>query len=258
MLEGKSAVITGASQGIGAGIALHFARAGADVMLVARSADKLDALAADITRETGRKATGFAVDLREEDSGDRVIAAALEAFGKLDIVACSAGATKRGDFFELTEADFMDGFALKFHHMVRVTRAAWPHLVKSGGNVVNIIGAGGRTPGADFTIGGPVNSACMNFTKAMADRGISEGVRVNAINPGPVRTPRLEGNVERISKERGITKEEALDVFRQQFGVTRVGEIDDIARMAVFLASEEGSLMQSAIVDMDGGATKGL
>ena len=108
----------------------------------------------------------------------------------IDVVN-NAGATRRGDFFELTEADWSDGFALKFFSMVRLSRAAWPHLKKSRGSVLNIIGIGGRTPEAAFTIGGSVNGACLSFTKALSDIGIRDGVQVNAINPGWIRTDRL-------------------------------------------------------------------
>ena len=118
--------------------------------------------------------------------------AALDAHGAIDIVVNNAGATKRGDFFELTDADWADGFALKFMGAVRLTRAAWPHLKARRGSVLNIIGAGGRTPSAEFTIGGSVNGACLSFTKAVADIGIQDGVQVNAINPGRVKTDRFQ------------------------------------------------------------------
>ena len=98
----------------------------------------------------------------------------------------------RGDFETLTDEDFQDGFSLKFFGAVRLARAAWPHLRRQSGSIVNIAGTGGRTPGARFTIGGSVNAAMLSFTKALADLGSQDGVQVNAINPGPVRTDRLQ------------------------------------------------------------------
>src|SRR5207237_5831211 len=102
-----------------------------------------------------------------------------------------AGATKRGEFEDLGEEDWTDGFALKFFGAVRLARAAWPHLKQQSGSVVNIAGIGGRTPGPQFAIGGSVNAALLSFTKSLADVGIRDGVQVNAINPGAIRTARL-------------------------------------------------------------------
>src|SRR3546814_13973081 len=107
-------------------------------------------------------------DLSVAAEPERVVRAAVDRFGRLDILVNNAGATKRGDFLALTDADHLDGFALKYHATVRFCRAAWPHLVAAGGAVVNISGIGAQTPDAEFTIGGPVNSALLNFTKALA------------------------------------------------------------------------------------------
>src|SRR6185369_3367644 len=113
-----------------------------------------------------------------------------------------------------------DGFALKFFGAVRLTRAAWPHLKRQSGSVVNIAGIGGRTPGPQFTIGGSVNAAVLSFTKAIADLGIRDHVQVNAINPGAIRTERLA---------RRLGGDEA--VFVRASNIRRVGEPDDIANL---------------------------
>src|SRR6185295_2410813 len=114
------------------------------------------------------------------------VAAAAETFGRLDLVVNNAGATKRGDFLQLTDEDWASGFSLKFMAAVRVSRAAWPILKRTNGSIVNIAGVGARTGSAEFTIGGSVNSAMLNLTKALADRGVKDGIRVNAINPGSI------------------------------------------------------------------------
>jgi NAD(P)-dependent dehydrogenase (short-subunit alcohol dehydrogenase family) len=258
MLSGKSAVITGGSQGIGAAIAESFAENGADVMIVARTEAVLAETADRIREKTGRKVEILATDLRDAEAPAAAVEAASKAFGKLDIVVNNAGATKRADFFELTDEDFVDGFALKFFSMMRMTKAAWPGLIETGGSVLNIIGVGARYGAPEFTIGGPVNSACHNFTKAMAERGRADGVRVNAINPGPVRTPRLQRNIERMMAERGITQAEAMDEIRANFQATRVGEPEDIANLALFVTSAKGDLLHGSVIDMDGGAIKAL
>lgn len=256
-LDGKSAVVTGASQGIGAAIAEAYASAGAEVLITARSQDKLDA-AADRIRAAGGRVETVAGDLKQPDTAAAVVNAALGAFGKLDIVAHSAGATKYGDFFDLTDADFEDGFALKYYGAVRMTRAAWPHLIKTGGRILNVIGVGARVSEKNFAIGGSVNSALTNFTKAMADRGVADGVRVNAIHPGPVLTPRIRQRVEFIMRDEGIDEATALAKMEANWRVMRLGKPEDIANLALFAVSDAGDLLQGSVIDMDGGATRAL
>src|ERR1700733_1235951 len=208
-LSGKAALVTGGSRGIGAAIAAELAREGVHVCLVARDYAKLHGVAAGLTTSTVRSAVHVA-DLREPNAAGQAVATAMAAFGRLDILVNNAGATRRADFFALTDEDFLDGFALKFHGAVRMTRAAWPHLRETKGCIVNIAGVGAHEGSADFTIGGSVNVALLNFTKAMADIGIQQGVRVNAISPGLIETERYTRNVERIMREQSLTREQAI------------------------------------------------
>jgi NAD(P)-dependent dehydrogenase (short-subunit alcohol dehydrogenase family) len=190
-LEGKAALVTGASRGLGEAIAHELANQGVQVCLAARDETKLAEVAAAITARTQAHCVSFAGDLRQAETIDAAVSAAVAAFGRLDILVNNAGATKRGDFFALTEDDWQDGYALKFHGYVRATRAAWPHLKAVGGSVINIVGIGAHAGTDEFTIGGSVNAALLHFTKAMSHLGIREGVRVNAINPGHIETERL-------------------------------------------------------------------
>src|SRR5579871_1405605 len=146
-LEGKIAIVTGSSKGIGRAIALRLAQDGAALVLASRTESDLARVAAEI-KSNGGKSTYFAGDLRDATTHAALVKAALDAHGAIDIVVNNAGATKRGDFFELTDADWSDGFALKFHGAVRLTRSAWPYLKARGGSLLNIVGAGARTPGA--------------------------------------------------------------------------------------------------------------
>ncbi len=255
---GQSAVVTGSNRGIGAAIAVELARCGARVTLTGRDPDALNVMRAAIEGIGGLRPTVVACDLREPDAARKVIEAAVAASGGVDILVNNAGATKRGDFLTLTDEDFLDGFALKYHGAVRMTRHAWPHLVRAKGKLVNIIGIGSRTPAMDFTIGGSVNSAIVNFTKAMADRGLKDGVRVNGINPGHIVTDRLRRRVEAAAKAEGITYAEAEAKARHEHGILRFGESEEIAHLVAFLCSDRATYMQGATIDIDGGATKGL
>ena len=250
--DGKTAIVTGASRGIGEAIARRLAADGARVVVCARSEADLKKVASEIG------GAAIALDLRLPEAGNQLAQFAVEKFGSIDVVVNNAGATKRGEFLTLTDEDFADGFALKYFGAVRLTRAAWPHLKSSQGSVVFISGVGGRSPGAQFTIGGSVNAALLSFTKAMADNGVRDGVQVNAINPGTVRTDRFTKRLETLAAERRIPAEEAEGVFVGEARVTRVGEPEDIAGLVAFVASPAGRFLHGALIDMDGGATKTL
>ena len=253
-LTGKVAIVTGASKGIGRAIAETLAAEGMRVVAVARSLALLEQLAA------GRddRCLVHAVDLSLPETASTVVEASMAAFGRIDLLVNNAGATPRGDFLTLTDAEWHAGFALKFHGAMRLSRAAWPHLCASGGSIVNISGIGGRTGSAEFTIGGAVNAALLNLTKALADRGVRDGVRVNAINPGGIVTERLQTRVRVLAAERGIAEEAAQQELARTLGVARFGAPAEIGRLVAFLASPQAAYCQGAIVDADGGQTRTL
>jgi len=256
-LKGKVAIVTGASRGIGRGIARELAKEGCDVALTARDTSALEGLAAELRNTLGRKVLVHAADLREPEAPAKLVEAVEAAFGRIDILVNNAGATKRDDFFKLTDADFADGFALKFFGNVRLTRAAWPRLKAQGGAIVNIIGLGGHTALAEFTIGGSVNAALLNFTKAMSHQGIKDGVRVHAINPGSIETDRLKGRLEAQCKAEGIDEAEARRRNLAKLGVARYGLPEEIGQAVCFLASPTAAgYVNGALIDVDGGQTR--
>ncbi|HJS17529.1 MAG TPA: SDR family oxidoreductase [Anaerolineales bacterium] len=254
LLSNKIAIVTGASRGIGKAIAETLSAEGMKVVLAARSRSELDALAQSLPTES----LVIAVDLREPESADRVIAETIGAFGKPDLLVNNAGATQRGDFLTLSDEAWRDGFGLKFYAAMRLARAAWSHLQVSGGTIINIIGVGGRTGSAEFTIGGAVNAALMNLTKSLADRGVRDGVRVNAINPGSIATDRLQTRLRKYAREKGIDFEEASQRMPREMKISRFGDPAEIARAVAFLASPQAAYIQGVILDVDGGATRTL
>jgi NAD(P)-dependent dehydrogenase (short-subunit alcohol dehydrogenase family) len=253
-LAGKVAIVTGASRGIGRAIAQTLAAEGMMLVLAARSRDQLDELAAAL----GTDCLVQSVDLRAPEVPEAVVATAIARFGQLDLLVNNAGATVRGDFLNLTDASWEDGFALKFYGAMRCCRAAWPHLQARQGSIVNIIGVGGRTGSAEFAIGGAVNAALLNLTKVLADRGVRDGVRVNAINPGSIRTDRLQLRLDRFAAEHGVGQAMAAAQMAQAQGVARFGDPAEIARAVAFLASPQSAYCQGAILDIDGGQTRTL
>src|SRR3954467_7504488 len=181
-LSGKVALVTGASRGIGQGIALSLADEGCDLLLTGRDTTALNGVAAQI-RAKGRKAAISVLDLRQEGTEKPLVEAVRREFGRLDILINNAGATQRGDFFKLSNADWADGFALKFFAHVRLTREAWPLLKAQRGSLVTKAIIGGKEPEAPPRIGREVNAACVPFTKARHRIGKADGVQLNSPNP---------------------------------------------------------------------------
>ena len=192
--------------------------------------------------EAGGTAASIALDLRDKNAAAKVVDFAKEHFGGINILVNNAGATKRGEFEELTDDDFLDGFALKYFGAVRMTRAAWPYLKAVQGSLVNISGVGGKTPGRQFAIGGSVNAALLSFTKAMADLGIKDGVQVNLVNPGTVRTARFQTRLTALAREQNMEAAAAEAAYVQEQKITRIGEPEDIAALVAFMVSREGQL----------------
>ena len=257
-LANKTAIVTGGNRGIGAAIALALAREGVDLFLTARDNAELSRTAASIAAQTGRKVHVQACDLREVAMAHKVVKSALETFGKLDLLVNNAGATKRGDFLELTDEDWHDGFELKFHGYVRMARAAWAALRQNSGSIINISGVGSRVGSAEFAIGGAVNVALLNLTKALADKGRKDGVRVNAINPGRIATDRLTRNIERMANQQAITNEEASRSLLATVGINRFGMPQEIGSLCAYLASRHADFIQGTVIDIDGGETRAL
>jgi 3-oxoacyl-[acyl-carrier protein] reductase len=254
-LSGKVAIVTGASRGIGRAIAELLAGEGMKISAAARSKDQLDVLAKSLKTECLIQD----VDLRKPEAATAVVDATVAKFGKVDLLVNNAGATKRGDFFELTDADWEDGFALKFFGAMRLSRAVWPHLRASKGAIINIIGIGGRTGSAEFALGGSVNAAFRLLTKALADRGVKDGVRINAINPGFIKTDRLTVRLKSFAAEHGIDLAKAEQEMAKASGVSRFGEPSEIAAAVAFLASPSAcSYCHGALLDIDGGQTRTL
>src|SRR5215510_2230370 len=221
-LNQKVALVTGSSRGIGRAIAETLAGEGCDLLLTGRDQAMLDETAAAI-RGKGRKAAVVNIDLREERAPAALINAVQREFGRLDVLVNNAGTTKRGDFFELTDADWQDGYALKFFAHVRLTRSAWPLLKESRGSMITIGGTSGRKPEAAFTIGSSVNAACAAFAKAMAHRGKEDGVQVNCIHPSFVETDRQWRRIKAEMERTGAGEMAVRQRITREAGITRFG-----------------------------------
>jgi 3-oxoacyl-[acyl-carrier protein] reductase len=256
-LTGKVALVTGSSRGIGCGVALTLAQEGCDLVLTGRDEAALREAAA-AAEQYGRTAKYHVLDLRDDKAPGDLVAAVTESFGRLDILVNNAGATRRGHFLELTDADWADGYALKFFAHVRLSRAAWPLMREAHGSVVTIGGTGGRMPTAAFTIGSSVNAACAAFAKALADLGKADGIQVNTINPGHVETERLWRRLKADMERTGLSEAEVRAQHVRDINITRFGTPEDIASLVTFMVSPRGRWLHGATIDMDGGEVRAL
>lgn len=257
-LRGKNAVVTGGSRGLGAAIADVLAGEGMNVVLIARDKAAIESNAAALQSRHGVRAASHVADLTSMPDIERAAMASAAAFGSVDLLVNSAGATKRGDFFALTDADWESGFGLKFFGAMRLSRALWPSLKASGGSIVNIVGVGARLPGADFTIGGSVNAAFLHFTKALSIIGTRDGVRVNAINPGVFETGRLQQSLRSAAEQAGVPIAEAAEVLLGKMGVPRFGRPEEVGRLVAYLASDHAAYMNGSAIEIDGGSQRDI
>jgi 3-oxoacyl-[acyl-carrier protein] reductase len=255
---GKAALVTGGSKGIGRAIADRLAEGGCDVVLVARHGEALEEAARTIAARHGVRAIPIPADLSSDDACRAAAEAALAAFGGLDILVNCAGATRAGAFPAQPDADWTDGFALKFFGAVRLTRALWPALKKRHGTVVNIGGAAAMTPGPGFMVGGAVNAALAHFTKALSKQGLVDDVKVNILHPGTTATDRMADLVRQTAAADGISEDEVRRRNAASAGIRRLGEPRDVAEAVAFLCSPRARHIQGVGFAIDGGATPGI
>ncbi|BAT58379.1 bacilysin biosynthesis oxidoreductase YwfH [Variibacter gotjawalensis] len=254
----KIVVVTGGSRGIGRGIANAFARAGAQTVLVAATQKNLDAAADAIAAEGHLKPLVSAGDLGSLKSCEAAFALVKEKFGRCDILVNSAGATKAGSFVDQPDEDWIAGFNGKYFAAVRMSRLFWPMLVAAKGSLVNIAGVAGRQPDPNFLVGGSANAAMINFSKGLAGQGKKDDVNVNVILPGITETDRVMDLMKQRAAALNISMDEARKQTLTKGNIRRIGTVEDIAALALFLCSPAARHIQGTQITVDGGATDAM
>jgi NAD(P)-dependent dehydrogenase (short-subunit alcohol dehydrogenase family) len=248
-LKGRSALVTGASKGIGRAIALQFAQEGVDVAITARSEKQLESVRSEIAARAPVTVRVFPLDLSIGRSAE-VLAAEC---ANVDILVNNAGAIPRGRIDEIDEQRWRTAWDLKVFGYINMTRAFYALMKKRGkGVIINILGNGGERVDAGYICGAAGNAALMAFTRAMGGASHKDGIRVVGINPGPTATERLVALMQKEATDRFGTAERWKELMKP-FPFGRAGTPEEIAAMAALLASDLSAYTTGTVVTIDGG-----
>lgn len=252
-------MVTGASRGLGAASAKALADEGAVLALTARDTAALQEQVARLETECGARAQAFAADLMEPGSESAVVKRAVDAFGRIDVLVNSAGASQGGLFWELSDNTWHDSFELKVMGTVRMMRAAIPIMIdQGGGRIVNIVGNTGMQPSPRLLPGSSANAALLAINRGLAEDLAPHGIVINALNPGPTRTERWTTLMDRLAESSGRSVTDVEGDYTDQIPMDRLASPEEIGRLATFLASDRAANMTGACLTADGGWTKGI
>jgi 3-oxoacyl-[acyl-carrier protein] reductase len=258
-LDGKTALVTGGSEGIGKGIALALAKEGVDVAICARRKDVLEKAAAEIAKQTNRKIVAIPADLTKDADAKNFVEQGHKALGRVDIMINNAGSAPGGVIEHLSEADWAQALQLKFMGYVRCLRHVLPIMLKQGGGrVVNLIGNDGVKPSYWEIAPGAANAAGQNLTLSLAGQYGKHNISFCAVNPGPVRTERWAGLVAAMSRDMKLPYEEADKLAPSSIPMGRIAEVDEVANLVVMLASPLMHMVNGTMIEIDGGQEKSL
>lgn len=257
-LQGRAALVTGGSKGIGRACALALAAEGCRVALCARGAEPLAEVAAEL-RGKGAEVVTVAADLATPDAPPRIAADVQSRFGRLDILVNNAGAIRGGDFLTTPAAEWEQDWRLKVLGYVRMAQAVWPTMrARRWGRIVNVIGAAARNPSTTYMAGGIANAGLINFTRALADLGAPDQILVTAVSPGPTATERWDGLIAQQAAAQGRSATDLRAEAEGRHPLGRIGRPEDVADLVVFLASERASFITGVAITVDGGASRGV
>lgn len=253
-LTGKVALITGASRGIGKGIALGLAAEGCPLVICARQAEQLEAAAREM-RAKNVEVLALPLDVTRADHVDQLVQQTQEKFGKIDILVNNVGGNRRNLFEKTTDADWEAVINLNLLAHVRVSRAVIPHMREQKSGVILFISSifGRESGGANLSIYNTTKAALISLAKIMAVELAPQHIRVNSIAPGSIRFPGGSWDKRCLEDPEGM---KALVAREMPLG--RFGTVEEVANVAVFLASERASLITGACLNVDGGQSRSL
>lgn len=253
-LDGRSALITGGSEGLGKAMALRFAESGASVAILARRQEQLDAAAAEIRTVAAGKVVAISCDLMDASATEKAYAAAEEALGKIDILVNNAGTSRAGPFEGISDQDWQNDFDLKLFAAIRLCRLALPGMKsRKWGRIINVLNTGAKAPPPASAPTSVTRAAGLALTKVLSGEGAPHNVLVNALMVGLIKS----GQWERAHAEKN--PDQPLDEFLQDMAdsrklpIGRMGEAEEFANIACFLVSDQGGYITGTSINVDGG-----
>jgi 3-oxoacyl-[acyl-carrier protein] reductase len=257
-LAGKVAVIGGSSQGIGYAIARRLAGDGADVALVARHAEALEAAAERIRKESGRNAFAIAADIRKAADCERIIAQALAHFGRLDILVNNDGAPPLGELMSFDDAAWDKAWQQNFMSVVRLTRGAVPAMRAAGsGRIVNITALSVLQPMPKFGLSVATWAGVIGYAKTLSLELAPDNITVNTICPGRIATSRI-AKVFTPGETDAAAQDAAMAKIKREIPLGRLGEPEEVAALVALLVSDNGGYITGATLHVDGGRRASL
>lgn len=259
-LQGRVALITGGSLGLGLATATAFYRAGARVAIVARRADPLEAARAAIEAHAdaappGARIAAYTCDVANPEQIVDAHRRIVEALGPIDILVNNAGQSAGGPFMQITDAAWQADLDLKLFAAIRLTRLVWPHMqANRWGRIINLLNVYAKTPDANTAPTSVSRAAGMALSKVLANEGAPHNILVNALLIGFIRSDQIRRRFE-ASGSNG-TLEEFVAAAGARLPMGRMGEPEEVANLALFLASEAGSYVTGCAINMDGGVSR--
>ena len=249
-LDGKTALITGGSKGIGLAIATRFAESGADVALLARGQEALDAAEKTIGAQSRNRVLGVACDVASADSVNAAFQRVMGELGKIDIVVNNAGISRAMPFEQVTDDIWREDLELKLFAAIRLIRLAWPQMKeRRWGRVINVLNIGAKAPRAASAPTSVSRAAGMALTKVLAGEGAAHNILVNAMLVGTIESDQWVRRAEQL----GVPFEKLIADFGRDIPLGRVGRAEEFANMACFLASDAASYITGTATNIDGG-----
>jgi 3-oxoacyl-[acyl-carrier protein] reductase len=248
-LKGRTALITGASRGIGESVAKVLAEEGCDLILTATDRNKLNLLAEELKSRHKIAVATHAFDLSKHEN----IKSLADVAGDCDILINNAGAVPRGSLYEVTPEAWRHGWDLKVYGYIDLTRYILPRMcARKSGVIVNIIGMAGERPEPKYIATCCGNAALMMFTQCIGGESMRDGVRVVGVNPGPIMSDRHRRGAERVAERELGSKDRWPDLYKR-FPIGRPGNVEEVAHVVAFLASDLSSYISGEIVRIDAG-----